>query len=99
VGILGDWGSFELTFKVVDKNDPEARSTNIWTSFRREGRQGWRNPLGEDTIYPAVAPEAGGHAVQSPTIGQQLIDLQKAKDAGAITEADYQIQKAKLLEK
>jgi outer membrane biogenesis lipoprotein LolB len=35
---------------------------------------------------------------QRPTIGQQLIDLQKAKDIGAITEAEYQAQKAKLLE-
>jgi hypothetical protein len=31
------------------------------------------------------------------TIGQQLIDLQKAKDAGAITEAEFQTEKAKLL--
>ncbi len=31
------------------------------------------------------------------TLGQQLIDLQKAKEAGAITDAEYQAQKAKLL--
>ena len=35
---------------------------------------------------------------QPPTVGQQLIDLQKAKDAGIITEADYQSQKDKLLD-
>ena len=34
---------------------------------------------------------------QCPTVGQQLIDLQKAKDAGIITDAEYQAQKAKLL--
>lgn len=34
---------------------------------------------------------------QCPTVGQQLIDLRKAKDAGIITEAEYQTQKAKLL--
>jgi hypothetical protein len=33
----------------------------------------------------------------APTVGQQLVDLQKAKDAGAITDAEYQAQKAKLL--
>jgi hypothetical protein len=43
--------------------------------------------------HPAV-----GQAVTSPTLGQQLIDLQKAKDTGAITDAEYQAQKAKLLE-
>jgi hypothetical protein len=33
----------------------------------------------------------------SPTLGQQLVDLQKAKDSGALTEAEFQTQKAKLL--
>ncbi len=33
-----------------------------------------------------------------PSVGQQLVDLQKAKDAGAITEAEYQAEKAKLLD-
>jgi len=31
------------------------------------------------------------------TLGQQLIDLQTAKNTGAITDAEYQAQKAKLL--
>lgn len=31
------------------------------------------------------------------TLGQQLIDLQNAKNAGAITDAEYQAQKTKLL--
>ena len=31
------------------------------------------------------------------TLGQQLIDLQTAKTTGAITDAEYQAQKAKLL--
>jgi len=31
------------------------------------------------------------------SVGQQLIDLKKAKDAGAITDTEYQAQKAKLL--
>ncbi len=34
---------------------------------------------------------------QCPTIGQQLIDLQKAKESGAITDSEYQAEKAKIL--
>ena len=34
---------------------------------------------------------------QSVSVGQQLLDLQKAKDAGVITDAEYQAQKAKFL--
>ncbi len=43
--------------------------------------------------HPAV-----GQATIAPTVGQQLMDLQKAKDSGAITDAEYQAQKAKLLD-
>jgi hypothetical protein len=32
------------------------------------------------------------------TIGQQLIDLKKARDAGALTDAEYEEQKEKLLQ-
>ena len=37
------------------------------------------------------------HEVNNPTIGQQLVDLQKAKDSGALTDAEFQVQKAKVL--
>jgi hypothetical protein len=33
----------------------------------------------------------------SATLGQQLIDLQKAKEAGAISDAEYAAQRSKLL--
>jgi hypothetical protein len=35
---------------------------------------------------------------QNPTVGQQLVDLQHAKDTGAINDAEYQQQKAKILQ-
>jgi hypothetical protein len=34
---------------------------------------------------------------QPPTVGQQLTDLKKAKDSGAITDAEYEAQKARVL--
>jgi len=42
----------------------------------------------------------GNRDAQRPnaTLGQQLIDLQKARDTGAINDAEYQSQKSKLLE-
>jgi outer membrane lipopolysaccharide assembly protein LptE/RlpB len=41
--------------------------------------------------------QVGGGSSTQPTVGQQLIDLQKAKDRGAITDSEYQTQKEKLL--
>ncbi len=47
-----------------------------------------------------LAIQLGGGSTnkpQSPTVGQQLIDLQHAKDSGAINDAEYQAQKARIL--
>src|SRR5215475_14061853 len=45
--------------------------------------------LGNRDIGEPRSPQA--------TLGQQLIDLKKARDAGALTEAEYEAQKEKLL--
>ena len=51
-------------------------------------------------LFSGCSWQVGGgtkSATMQPTVGQQLIDLQKAKDAGVITEAEFQAKKAKLL--
>ena len=53
----------------------------------------WRK---DQPDLPETQPVVGQPMV-APTLGQQLMDLQKAKDAGAITDQEYQEQKAKLL--
>ena len=37
-------------------------------------------------------------AKSTATLGQQLIDLQRAKESGALSDAEYQAQRAKFLE-
>lgn len=54
------------------------------------------------TLLTGCILSIGGGTTAKPvsaTVGQQLIDLQKAKDAGAITDAEYQSQKCRILEK
>jgi hypothetical protein len=36
--------------------------------------------------------------IVEPTIGQQLLDLKKARDAGAVNEQEYETEKAKILD-
>jgi len=38
-----------------------------------------------------------GQQMVAPTLGQQLVDLQKAREAGALSDQEYQDQRAKLL--
>jgi len=40
-----------------------------------------------------------GKVVATPTRGQELIDLKKAKDQGAITEEEYQSQRKLIMER
>ena len=40
---------------------------------------------------------SGSGRTVPPTVGQQLIDLQKARDGGAISQPEYEAQRAKLL--
>jgi hypothetical protein len=52
------------------------------------------------TLLTGCETHLGGgttNRIEQPTLGQQLIDLQRAKEAGAINDSEYQAQKAKLL--
>jgi len=54
------------------------------------------------TLLASCAWSVGGKGVTSnnqPTRGQELIDLQKAKDQGAITPDEYENQKKRILAK
>ena len=53
--------------------------------------------LGGGTRNDTTNHPAASQPANAPTLGQQLIDLQKARDSGAITDQEYQAQKAKLL--
>ena len=48
-------------------------------------------------LLGGCAIEIGNRPADKDTLGQQLVDLKKAKDSGAITDTEYETQKAKLL--
>ena len=50
------------------------------------------------SLLSACAWSIGEHKEHAtPTRGQELIDLRKARDSGAISEDEYQTQKKRLL--
>lgn len=46
-----------------------------------------------------IGGDKKGPTVQQPTKGQELADLKKAKDQGAITDQEYQAQRQKVLDR
>lgn len=53
--------------------------------------------LGAAFLLNGCAIEIGNRAADKDTLGQQLVDLKKAKDSGAISDSEYEAQKSKLL--
>ena len=54
-------------------------------------------PAPAATEVPAAAPAATSSG-SSATAGQKLIDLNQAREAGAITDEEYEVAKKKLLD-
>ncbi len=55
-------------------------------------------------VFLGVAACGGGGAelqsnISTATVGQQLMDLKKAYEAGALTQKEYEQQRKKILEK
>ncbi len=52
-------------------------------------------------LVAVVLAGCGGHEVVRPTvsvsIGQQLIDLKKAREAGVLSQREYEAQKSQLI--
>ena len=49
------------------------------------------------TAVSCIAVGSGGKKIeQQPTLGQELLDLKKARDEGAISDQEYEEMKAKL---
>ena len=46
----------------------------------------------------SVGGQKGGTTVNQPTQGQELIDLQRAHENGAITDEEYERMRARIIE-
>ncbi len=53
VGILADWASFEYTFKVVDKDAPDAKIPRILVVTNSTNSPEFRSLGGKDVFYTA----------------------------------------------
>jgi hypothetical protein len=75
----------------VDQNDP-SRIAIDWDSAQRAPERGEVRPVGDSGFTPAPAPSAGGddHIAE-------LERLAKLRDSGALTDAEFEQQKAKIL--
>jgi hypothetical protein len=75
----------------VDPNDPSKIAID-WDSAQRAPERGEVRPVGESGFVPAPAPPSGGDDHLA-----ELERLAKLRDSGALTDAEFEQQKAKIL--
>jgi hypothetical protein len=88
VGILGDWASFEYQFKVVDKNDPDARRTALVP----------RPDVVIDKTEKIYADVRTKDQTEKPKdMYAELIKLDDLRKKGIINESEFDAQKKRIL--
>ncbi len=90
IGILGDWAAVEYQFRVVDKNDPEARRTSLvpGPNFVIDKTE----RISED-IHTKDTTE------KQPDLYTELTKLDDLRKRRLITDAEFETQKKILLDK
>jgi len=88
VGGPGQWASFEYQFRVVDKNDPEARRTSLSPA---------PNMTIEKTEKVDVDIKSKDLTSQYKDVYTELIRLDDLRNRGILTEEEFQTLKKKLL--
>ena len=74
----------------VDQNDPSKIAID-WDSAQRAPERGAVRPAGDSGFVPAPAPADSGDQIA------ELERLAKLRDSGALTDAEFEQQKAKIL--
>ena len=83
----------------VDPNDP-AKIAIDWQNAAQAPARGEVRPVGGAGFSPAPAQPAGGGATASAGGGDSVAELErlaKLRDSGALTDAEFEAQKAKIL--
>jgi hypothetical protein len=99
-----------LVLAAARRRDALLRERTIGRAIGKDGgRFGGRGRLPSLAILSAVAglssaslstgcvAVGGSRKCEPPTLGKQLIDLKAARDAGALTEAEYDAAKSRML--
>lgn len=82
------WSAIEYQFRLVDPNDPTARSTALGES---------KNRLSESVDLGATTPSPATQSAQDNDIYTQLTRLDELRTKGIITQEEFDEQKKKIL--
>ena len=85
VGVMAKWAKFDYQFRVVDKNDPEARRTSLM-------------PRANVTIEKvSVDGRTKDESAKSKDVYAELIKLDDLRKKGILSETEFDALKKKIL--
>jgi uncharacterized protein YcfL len=84
---MGQYASFDYEFRVVDKNDPEAKRTAMTPRA---------NLVIQNT--EKITADVNTNEVKSPDLYTELVKLDELRQKGIITDDEFAVQKKRLLE-
>jgi hypothetical protein len=88
VGVMARWAKFDYQFRVVDKNDPEARRTSLLPR---------PDVVIEKTEKISADFRTKDDSPKTKDVYSELIKLDDLRKKGILTEAEFETQKKKLL--
>jgi len=89
MGILGDWASYEYTFKAVKKDDPEAQIPKVLVRTESELNREFRSLGGNDVYYLAKPVQTQQNSSTSSSADRGANhDTPKSSGSGAIVSTD-----------
>ena len=88
VGILGDWAAVEYQFRVVSKDDPEAKRTSL--TPRPDIVIEKKSEISADI-------ETKDQTEKSKDVYTELMKLDDLRKKGIITKEEFETQKKKIL--
>lgn len=88
VGVMGKWAKFDYQFRVVDKNDPEARRTSLVPRA---------DIVIEKTEKFSVDGRAKDESAKPKDFYAELVKLDDLRKKGILSEAEFETQKKKVL--
>jgi len=90
VGVMGDWASFEYQFRLVDKDDPQARDVTLVPRA---------DLVIEKNERVTVDIRSKDVSEKTPDLYADLMKLDDLRKKGLITDAEFEAQKQKLLQR
>ncbi|WP_029527379.1 SHOCT domain-containing protein [Polaromonas glacialis] len=88
VGVMGKWAKFDYQFRVVEKNDPEARRTSLVPRA---------DVVIEKTEKISVESRTKDESAKPKDVYAELIKLDDLRKKGILSEAEFETQKKKVL--